>query len=245
MSTDYIPSRRSDTRAASSSSIRQPLYVQVAHAIADRISSGTYPVGSLLPTEEKLCQVFRVSRHTVRQAYQHLRNQGLISARKGVGTRVEAKAPNVGYSHSTQSISDLLHYAQGAPLKVRKVEEARVDTRIAERIGCRSGRTWLRVSGVREIPGANEPHCLTEIYIDPAYGELVRDLGAVEDALWMRIEQQFGEVIVEVAQEEVSAPADVVKRIDELKKQSRKSVLLLLANPQGELRFVALRIEGD
>ena len=54
-----------------------------------------------------------------------------------------------------------------------------------------------------------------------------------------------GEVIVEVAQEEVSAPADVVKRIDELKKQSRKSVLLLLANPQGELRFVALRIEGD
>ena len=53
-----------------------------------------------------------------------------------------------------------------------------------------------------------------------------------------------GEVIVEVAQEEVSAPADVVKRIDELKKQSRKSVLLLLANPQGELRFVALRIEG-
>ncbi len=54
-----------------------------------------------------------------------------------------------------------------------------------------------------------------------------------------------GEVIVEVAQENVRAPADVLERIDELRDQNRKSVLLLLANAQGELRFVALRIEDD
>ncbi|WP_420846274.1 DegQ family serine endoprotease [Microvirga brassicacearum] len=54
---------------------------------------------------------------------------------------------------------------------------------------------------------------------------------------------QAGEVIVEVSQEPVSTPADVTKRIESLKSQGRKSALLLVANPQGEVRFVALSVE--
>jgi serine protease Do len=54
---------------------------------------------------------------------------------------------------------------------------------------------------------------------------------------------QAGEVIVEVNQEPVATPADVTKKIDALKGQGRKSALLLVANAQGEVRFVALSIE--
>ena len=54
---------------------------------------------------------------------------------------------------------------------------------------------------------------------------------------------QAGEVIVEVNQEPVTNPADVTKKIDDLKSQGRKSALLLVANAQGEVRFVALSIE--
>jgi serine protease Do len=54
---------------------------------------------------------------------------------------------------------------------------------------------------------------------------------------------QAGEVIVEVNQEPVTNPTDVTKKIDDLKSQGRKSALLLVANAQGEVRFVALSIE--
>ncbi|HEY8565601.1 MAG TPA: DegQ family serine endoprotease [Beijerinckiaceae bacterium] len=54
---------------------------------------------------------------------------------------------------------------------------------------------------------------------------------------------QAGEVIVEVGQEAVSTPADVTRRVDQLKKEGRKSALLLVANAQGEVRFVAVSIE--
>jgi serine protease Do len=54
---------------------------------------------------------------------------------------------------------------------------------------------------------------------------------------------QAGEVIVEVGQEPVSTPADVTRRVDALKKDGRKSALLLVANAQGEVRFVAVSIE--
>jgi serine protease Do len=52
-----------------------------------------------------------------------------------------------------------------------------------------------------------------------------------------------GDVIVEVAQEAVTNAADVQKKIDQLKKDGRKSALLLIANAEGEVRFVALSLQ--
>jgi serine protease Do len=52
-----------------------------------------------------------------------------------------------------------------------------------------------------------------------------------------------GDVIVEVAQEAVANADAVQKRIDALKKEGKKSALLLVANAEGELRFVALTLQ--
>ncbi len=54
---------------------------------------------------------------------------------------------------------------------------------------------------------------------------------------------QVGDVIVEVGQEAVANPADVTNRIEALKKEGRKSALLLVANAQGEVRFVAVALQ--
>ena len=52
-----------------------------------------------------------------------------------------------------------------------------------------------------------------------------------------------GDVIVEVAQEAIGTAADLQKKIDQLKTAGRKSALLLVSNPDGELRFVALSLQ--
>jgi serine protease Do len=49
-----------------------------------------------------------------------------------------------------------------------------------------------------------------------------------------------GDVIVEVTQEKVKQPQDVKTRLLAVKKSGRKSVLLLLSDTKGELRFVAV-----
>ncbi len=51
-----------------------------------------------------------------------------------------------------------------------------------------------------------------------------------------------GNVIVEVTQEEVKTPNDVQKRVQEIKGSGRKSVLLLISDPKGDLRFVAVPV---
>ena len=49
-----------------------------------------------------------------------------------------------------------------------------------------------------------------------------------------------GDVIVEVTQEEVRQPQDVVSRLRAVKRSGRSRVLLLLSDAKGELRFVSL-----
>jgi serine protease Do len=46
-----------------------------------------------------------------------------------------------------------------------------------------------------------------------------------------------------VAQEAVTNTADVKKRVDQIKKDGRKSILLMVANGEGELRFVPLLVQ--
>ena len=52
-----------------------------------------------------------------------------------------------------------------------------------------------------------------------------------------------GDVIVEVQQDNVATPDDLLKRVDALKKEGKKSALFLIANNQGDVRFVALPLE--
>jgi len=72
-------------------------------------------------------------------------------------------------------------------------------------------------------------------------GVVVTGVDGTSDAAEKRL--SAGDVIVEVAQEAVSNAADIKKRVDQLKKDGKKSVLLLVANGDGELRFVALSVQ--
>ena len=53
---------------------------------------------------------------------------------------------------------------------------------------------------------------------------------------------QPGEVVVEINQEPVKQPAEAAQKIEALKSDGKTSALLLVANAQGEVRFVALPI---
>ena len=178
-----------------------PLYVQLAQTIGDRITNGAYPVGGLLPTEAELGVAFGVSRYTVRQAIQHLRNQGLVSARKGVGTRVQAVSAEPSYTQSMRSLGELLQYATETRLDVIKVEDVAARGALAEALGCRPKKPWARVVGIRHGAPGEPPHCYNEVFIDSAYRAIAEEAGSLRTAIWSLIETRFGETVIEVDQE--------------------------------------------
>lgn len=85
------PSPASDaTRLAMASLAGRPtrLSVLVVEVLVERIVSGEYPSGTLLPAEPALCQSFDVSRSVVREALKVLEQKGLVTVRQGHGTVV-------------------------------------------------------------------------------------------------------------------------------------------------------------
>ncbi|MFH5773350.1 FadR/GntR family transcriptional regulator [Paracoccus broussonetiae] len=70
---------------------RDSLSSVVAKDIAERIGSGEYAVGDKLPIEAQLGDTYNVSRTVVREAIAHLRSEGLVESRQGVGVFVSGQ----------------------------------------------------------------------------------------------------------------------------------------------------------
>ncbi|GAB4193113.1 MAG: PLP-dependent aminotransferase family protein [Roseiflexaceae bacterium] len=97
----------------------QPLYMQLAEEIRQRIASGALPPGTRLPTVRDLARQLGVTRLTVHNAYGQLQSSGLVEATVGRGTFVAEQpvaAANVwalGQELSARGVlSDMLRMAQ-------------------------------------------------------------------------------------------------------------------------------------
>ena len=67
-------------------------YLQLAAALRDRITSGTYPPGRRIPSLPELEELSGLSRNTVWKAVEVLKEEGLIKAAPGRGMFVQPKA---------------------------------------------------------------------------------------------------------------------------------------------------------
>ncbi|MFI4985870.1 MAG: GntR family transcriptional regulator [Alphaproteobacteria bacterium] len=179
----------------------QPLYVRVSHALSEAIAANRFPVGTLLPTEEELSREFSVSRHTVRAAIRELRAGGLLSARRGIGTRVEARQKQARYAQLHQSISEILQYARETRLEVIRADQIVTESHLANRLGCRTGKLWHHIEAIRRPEEEGPPICFTDIYLDKRFSGIVKDIGVQRTAVYALIEQKYGETIVEVQQD--------------------------------------------
>ncbi|RWB39727.1 MAG: GntR family transcriptional regulator [Mesorhizobium sp.] len=179
-------------------------YAQLARELADGIASGRFPVGSVLPTEFELCDLYDASRHTVRAAMKELQDQGLVSRRKKLGTRVEASTPIVrGNRLSLATLEELVQFGATHVRAVQEIAEVTTDRVLAKELGCAVGRRWLRISSLRhDTAGDGLPIGWTEVYIDKRYAMLADEVQTTPDALISSlIEKRFGRRSAEIRQD--------------------------------------------
>lgn len=118
--------------------MKESLYKRIARELAQQIAVGTFAPGSLFPTEMELCETWQVSRHTMREALRELTEQGLISRRKGAGTRVCEPKAN-GVNHPLSHLEDLLLLAKNNLRVIKKIDEIVADIELSQMIGCPPG----------------------------------------------------------------------------------------------------------
>jgi DNA-binding GntR family transcriptional regulator len=179
-----------------------PLYVSLARTLTEEIGNGRHPVGTLLPTEEALARAHAVSRQTVREALRLLDEQGLVSRRRGIGTRVLGDAPKHRYSIEIESVNDIVELVKHVRLSVTGIRPVVASGRLADVLGCREGSRWLEVRGVRVRADVSAtPVAVLECFLRDGYPGIeaaLHELG--ETAIHRLLEQRYGEQIDEIRQ---------------------------------------------
>jgi GntR family transcriptional regulator len=190
-----------------------PLYAALAQDLLNSISSGKYPVGSLLPTELELAELHRVSRQTVREAFRQLSASGMLLRQPGIGTLVHSSVPTARYTHSINSFSDLEQYASDFPLVINRLQEVTACGGLAHFIGCREGSRWLMVLGVRHAVNSDTPFVFSENYINDCFPQIRDHLKTLHGTVHALLERHYGERIEEMRQQihAISLPSEIAE----------------------------------
>jgi DNA-binding GntR family transcriptional regulator len=86
-----------------------PQYRRLYEILRKHISEGVYKEGDLLPSENELCQLYGMTRPTVRQSLSTLANDGYISKHQGKGSIVHHLPREIGIlsvSGTTSAVGD-------------------------------------------------------------------------------------------------------------------------------------------
>lgn len=199
-----IPQGAEDIDGAS-----QPIYQRIASELRKGISEGKYPVGSKLPTELELCELFEISRFTARAAIRLLSTAGLVTRRQRVGTVVIARPGEARYRHDASSLTDLFQYAQDTELRIVYIGRIGLTKAQAQEFGAEAGQEWVLVIGLRhdQAPTAGNtktpspPLCITRIFLNPMLSDVEAKLRDRKSAVYALIEREYQIAIQRVEQE--------------------------------------------
>lgn len=206
------------------------LYQDVASQLVKDIEDGVYVIGGLLPTEHELSAIFSVSRQTIRASLTQLQDQGYISRKKAVGSRVESANPAGGYHQVYDSIEDLVRTAADAEVRVtHAVRHVTLDRGSARRLEAPIGSAWIKISATRVRPGQGyKVVSWQDVFLDPEFEKLLPIAEAHPDKLISTLlEREFRIPIAEIRQTiSVTSLSDIAARALKVKRSSAALLLL-------------------
>lgn len=114
---------------------RIPLYLQMMNQLIKEINDKVYQEHEKLPSEREFCELYGVSRITVRQALQELTLEGYIYKEHGKGTFVAPKSYNQKLVKLYSFTEEMKKLGKHPRTKVISFKKMSVDERLAMKMG--------------------------------------------------------------------------------------------------------------
>jgi GntR family transcriptional regulator, histidine utilization repressor len=114
-----------------------PLYTSVKRYVLERVESGEWADGALLPSEHELVATLGVSRMTVHRALRELSEKGLVSRIQGVGTFVSTPPPQSPLLEIRDIADDIVSRGHSHTARLVKLEAERATAELAAALGLR------------------------------------------------------------------------------------------------------------
>jgi GntR family transcriptional regulator len=129
------------------------LYYQLKEILFAKIKSNEWPINSKIPTERELCELFKVSRITVRQALSELEQEGYLYRKQGKGTFVTAPKIEQRLAHFYSFSEEIKEMGYSPSSKMLAFSIMKADENIAKNLGLNKGDL---VYSIKRLRLANE-----------------------------------------------------------------------------------------
>jgi GntR family transcriptional regulator len=176
-----------------------PRYYQLKEIMRERIRTGEWKSGDLIPSERELGEIYGISRMTARQAITDLVNEGLFYREQGKGTFVSHHKVTQQLLHLTGFTEDMRARGQRPSAKVLSAQMSEVDETVAERLRLKPGQMIFCLKRLRladDDPLAIE---LSLLHFPSCEKLLEEDLE--QNSLYRLLESKYGLPLVEAEQE--------------------------------------------
>src|SRR5260370_13733399 len=130
-----------------------PRYYQLREIMRERIRSGEWKPGDLIPSERELGETYGISRMTARQAITDLVNEGLFYRERGKGTFVSQRKVTHQLIHLTGFTEDIRARGQRPGTKVISATMQLADEETAEKLRISLGTPIFRLQRLRLADG--------------------------------------------------------------------------------------------
>lgn len=129
-----------------------PLYLQLVSRIEEQINSGDLKPGQRIPSENEFCEMYDISRTTVRQALHDLATRGKVIRVKGRGSFIPkfvARKPHDGLTGFSKEVNYI--YNKRTYSKVLCQEIIPPDEKISQMLGLKNDEAVIKLQRARYI----------------------------------------------------------------------------------------------
>ena len=181
-----------------------PLYYQIATDIKHLISKKEFGTTNVLPGEIRLAKTYGVSRTTVRQAINSLKQEGLIVTKRGQGNIIknQQKLKRTGYL--TGFFQDMAVPENENRIKILEFSNVKAPRSAADCLGLEEGKEVLYIEKFRTIK--NDPFSYSVNYVPLDIGNKINIEDAKKNSLFLIVEKNLRVTSLDIIQ---SISADI------------------------------------
>lgn len=181
----------------------EPAYLRIRKDILQKIESGTYKHGDYIPSEQKLCDTYGVSRTTIRMTINSLIEDGYMTIVRGRGTKITSTKLRCSMSN-VMSFTDALNQ-QGMKTSLQEVSIRRIlpPSDVAEKLGIQSDEYTFEIYRVRNAD--DEPISIHYSYIPCKYlPDYNQELFQEFQSLYQLLDERYN-IQIQVSEDNISA----------------------------------------
>ncbi len=185
-------------------------YIRVYSDLLEKMKSGEYAIGTLLPPEPELEKIYGVSRTTVRRAISMLVTAKRVRVKQGHGTEVlGGRAP---VENDLYRFSNITHVTEEMKHSVRPTHEPMVvdlapaPAEVAEFLKVKPGSTVYRIHRRLHFPDDGRPFGYKINYVSPKLCPKIENYADVSINLYTLLYNQY-KLVYDHADETITAVA--------------------------------------